>query len=39
MINKLNDDFISKNISPGGSADILGVTIFLYFIKRYMKNL
>lgn len=39
MINKLNDDFIDKNISPGGSADILGVTIFLHFIKEYMQGL
>lgn len=36
MINKLNNDFIEKNISPGGSADLLGVTVFLHFIKEYM---
>lgn len=39
MINKLNDDFIERNISPGGSADLLGVTVFLHFIKKYMKDL
>lgn len=38
-INKLNDDFIDKNISPGGSADLLGVTIFLYWVKEYMFSL
>ncbi|CAK7033149.1 MAG: 2-(5''-triphosphoribosyl)-3'-dephosphocoenzyme-A synthase [Enterocloster aldenensis] len=29
----LDDDFISKNLSPGGSADLLAMTYFLYFLK------
>ena len=31
---KLNDIFISKNISPGGSADILAVTVLLSLAKN-----
>lgn len=27
-------DFINKNISPGGSADLLAVTILIYFLER-----
>lgn len=30
----LNKKFIEKNISPGGSADLLILTIFMYFIIR-----
>ena len=28
-INKMDVDFCKRNISPGGSADLLGVTVFL----------
>lgn len=38
-INKLCDEFVSKNISPGGSADLLGVTVFLYLVENYMNEL
>jgi triphosphoribosyl-dephospho-CoA synthase CitG len=31
---KLNDSYISKNISPGGSADLLALTIFLAFYQQ-----
>ncbi len=31
---ELNEEFISKNISPGGSADLAAVTMFLYEVKR-----
>lgn len=31
---KLNKKFVAKNISPGGSADLLILTIFMYFIMR-----
>ena len=37
-INNLCDEFIKKNISPGGSADLLGVTVFLAMVKEYMSN-
>lgn len=30
---KLNDIFIEKNISVGGSVDLLILIIFIYFIK------
>lgn len=33
-IYKLNDIFISKNISPGGSADILAITVLLSLAKN-----
>jgi holo-ACP synthase/triphosphoribosyl-dephospho-CoA synthase len=29
---RLDEEFISRNISPGGSADLLGVTFFLYWL-------
>ena len=37
-ISVLCEEFIEKNISPGGSADLLGVTVFLYFVEEYMDN-
>ncbi|SHE47715.1 triphosphoribosyl-dephospho-CoA synthase CitG [Clostridium fallax] len=33
-IEELNKEFIRENISPGGSADLLAITIFLYDIKN-----
>ena len=30
----LNKAFVQKNISPGGSADLLAVTVFLYFYDK-----
>ena len=30
-LEKLDDDFIEKNLSPGGSADLLAATYFLHF--------
>jgi triphosphoribosyl-dephospho-CoA synthase len=32
------EDFAKRRISPGGSADLLGVTVFLYFLEKYMKK-
>jgi triphosphoribosyl-dephospho-CoA synthase len=35
---QMDEAFIQKNISPGGSADLLAVTLMLYFIEK-PKNL
>ena len=34
-IRKLNQVFIEKNISPGGCADLLAITIFLWLLEQY----
>lgn len=39
MIYELCSEFIDRNISPGGSADLLGVTVFLYLVERFINNL
>lgn len=33
-VRALNDVFVEKNISPGGSADLLAVTYFLYWMEE-----
>ena len=33
-LQKLNEAFVQKNISPGGSADLLAAAIFLHFCKE-----
>lgn len=33
-IDDLNRDFVSRNISPGGSADMLALVVFLFGITR-----
>jgi len=35
-INSLCEEFIEKNISPGGSADLLALTIFLNSVEEYL---
>lgn len=35
LLKEIEDSFISKRISPGGAADLLAITIFLAFIKKY----
>ncbi|EHQ91930.1 citrate lyase holo-[acyl-carrier protein] synthase [Desulfosporosinus youngiae] len=37
-IEAMNEDFCKRNISPGGSADLLGVTVFLYLLEEYMES-
>lgn len=37
-IEEMDKDFSKRKISPGGSADLLGVTVFLQFIEDYMKR-
>lgn len=37
-IDDLCTEFIKRNISPGGSADLLGVTVFLSLVEEYMKD-
>lgn len=34
FINKLDKEFIGKNISPGGAADLLAVTMMIYMIEN-----
>jgi holo-ACP synthase/triphosphoribosyl-dephospho-CoA synthase len=34
VIEELDRDFIQRNLSPGGSADLLAATFFLYFLER-----
>ena len=33
-LRRMNDDFVRENLSPGGSADLLAVTIFLFEIQN-----
>ena len=33
-IDDLNRDFVGRNISPGGSADMLALVVFLFGITR-----
>ena len=34
-VQKTDDEFIKRNLSPGGCADLLAITYFLYYIKNY----
>jgi triphosphoribosyl-dephospho-CoA synthase len=33
-IEALQNEFVARNISPGGSADLLGITVFLSLVKK-----
>ncbi|UZN00540.1 triphosphoribosyl-dephospho-CoA synthase [Lysinibacillus sp. MHQ-1] len=33
-LEKMNQSFIDRNLSPGGSADLLAATIYLFKIKK-----
>ncbi|MPQ43816.1 triphosphoribosyl-dephospho-CoA synthase CitG [Clostridium tarantellae] len=37
-IEELAKVFIEKNISPGGSADLLGITVFLSLVEEYIQK-
>lgn len=37
-IEEMNEDFTKRKISPGGSADLLGVTVFLDLLEDYIKE-
>ncbi len=37
-LQKLNREFVEKNLSPGGSADLLAVCYLLYFLETEIKN-
>lgn len=37
QISALDDEFIKRNISPGGVADLLAATYFLYLVENYNK--
>lgn len=34
LVEEMDKDFIRKNISPGGAADLLAVTLFLYYMEE-----
>lgn len=36
QINNMSKEFIQRNISPGGSADLLAVTVFMHLVQEYM---
>ena len=38
ILNQMDLNFIEQNISPGGSADLLAVTIFLYNIELFIRK-
>ncbi len=38
LVHKYTDEFIAKNISPGGSADIVIVSLILLYFKRFMEE-
>lgn len=38
-IEELDEDFSERKISPGGSADLLGTTVFLHLLEEYMDGI
>jgi triphosphoribosyl-dephospho-CoA synthase len=38
FIRMLDKEFIKDNISPGGSADLLAITIMFYYLETDLKN-
>lgn len=39
QIKRLCEVFIKENISLGGSADLLGVTVLLFLVEQYMSQI
>lgn len=39
LLNKMNEDFAKRRISPGGSADLLALTVFFNLVEEYMEAL
>lgn len=38
-VQELNELCIQKNLSPGGAADILAASLFLYYLERLFRNM
>ncbi|MDP4160942.1 MAG: triphosphoribosyl-dephospho-CoA synthase CitG [Bacillota bacterium] len=38
-IEEMDEDFCRRKISPGGSADLLGVTVFLHLFEGYLDHI
>ncbi len=38
-IEAMGEDFSRRKIAPGGSADLLGVTVFLYLLEGFMEGI
>lgn len=38
-IEEMDEDFCRRKIGPGGSADLLGVTVFLYLLEGFISGL
>ncbi|GAA0716263.1 triphosphoribosyl-dephospho-CoA synthase CitG [Clostridium malenominatum] len=38
-LNEMNEDFAKRRISPGGSADLLALTVFFCLVEGYMEKL
>lgn len=39
LVAKLDREFIKRNISPGGSADLLAVTVFFNLVEEYFNDI
>lgn len=38
-LRELNQDFIGRNLSPGGCADLLAITLFLWRLEQFLPDL
>ena len=39
LVSELDSEFIKRNISPGGSADLLAVTVFFNLVENYFHDI